>query len=86
MSGDKQHVRRCKSFKFRLKKDITGLQRKIGENITKFEDRFSSLNTELQEIKTRSMQSNLVFYGLGEAARGTNHHTEEKLKDVLQMN
>ena len=67
-----------------LRKDITGLQIQIGENITKFEDSFSVLNNELQEIKTRSMQSNLVFYGLGEAARGTNDHTEEKLKDFLK--
>ena len=67
-----------------LRKDITGLQIQIGENITKFEDSFSVLNNGLQEIKTRSMQSNLVFYGLGEAARGTNDHTEEKLKDFLK--
>ena len=60
------------------------MQIQIGENITKFEDSFSVLNNELQEIKTRSMQSNLVFYGLGEAARGTNEHTEEKLKDFLK--
>ncbi|MEW8547166.1 MAG: hypothetical protein AB2693_26950 [Candidatus Thiodiazotropha sp.] len=74
----------AKATNSELKRDITGLQRKIGENITKFEDRYSALNNDLQEIKARSMQSNLVFYGLGEAARGTNDHTEDKLKDFLK--
>ena len=67
-----------------LKTENSQLRSNIDQNVSKFEERCSSLNSELQELKARSMQSNLVFYGLAEAPHGDTENTESKLKDFLK--
>ena len=42
------------------------------------------LKDELLEMKARSMQSNLVFYGLAENPKGEPDNTECKLRDFLR--
>ena len=42
------------------------------------------LKDELLELKARSMQSNLVFYGLAESPKGEPDNTESKLRDFLR--
>ena len=67
-----------------LKNESSHLRCSINDNVSKFEERCSTLNSELQELKARSMQSNLVFYGIAEAPRGDADNTESKLRDFLK--
>ena len=67
-----------------LKGEHSKLRCSIDDNVSKFEERCSTLNSELQELKARSMQSNLVFYGIAEPPRGEVDNTESKLKDFLK--
>ena len=67
-----------------LKSENNKLRSDINDNVLKFEKRCSTLNSDLLELKARSMQSNLVFYGLMEAPQGTADNTESKLRDFLK--
>ena len=49
-----------------------------------FQTRCNTLNDELLELKARSMQSNLFFYGLAEAPKGEPDNTESKVRDFLR--
>ena len=66
-----------------LQTDHSSLNSKVEENVSRFQDRCDTLKDELLELKARSMQSNLVFYGLAEAPKGESDNTESKLKDFL---
>ena len=50
-----------------LQTDQNSLSSKVEENVSRFEVRCNTLKDELLELKARSMQSTLVFYGLTEA-------------------
>ena len=67
-----------------LQTDQNSLSSKVEENVSRFEVRCNTLKDELLELKARSMQSNLVFYGLTEAPKGEPDNTESKLKDFLK--
>ena len=67
-----------------LKNESPHLRCGINENVSKFEEHCSTLNSELQEWQARSMQSNLVFYGITEAPRGDADNTKSKLRDFLK--
>ena len=46
--------------------------------------KFSQISEELLDLKTRSMQDNLLFFGLSESPRGQDDNTETKLRDFLK--
>ena len=67
-----------------LKSENAKLRSDICTNVSKFEERCSILNSNIEELKARSMQSNLVFYGIAEAPQGETDNTESKLRDFLK--
>ena len=67
-----------------LQTEHTSLSSKVEDNVSRFQIRCSILKDELLEMKARSMQSNLVFYGLAEAPKGEPDNTECKLRDFLR--
>ena len=67
-----------------LQTDHSSLYSKVEDNVSLFQTRCNTLNDELLELKARSMQSNLVFYGLAEAPKGEPDNPESKLRDFLR--
>ena len=67
-----------------LKSENAKLRSDICTNVSTFEERCSTLNSNIEELKARSMQSNLVFYGIAEAPQGETDNTESKLRDFLK--
>ena len=67
-----------------LQTEHTSLISNVEDNVSRFQTRCSMLKDELLELKARSMQSNLVFYGLAEAPKGEPDNTESKLRDFLR--
>ena len=73
--------------KMKTELDIRELQRDKAmlESKLKIADQnYTKLSDELQEVKARSMQENLLFFGLCENATGENENTEYKLREFLK--
>lgn len=62
-----------------LRSENSRLQTKVSE----LESKCSKATEDLLEIKARSMQENLLFFGIAEAPLGENDYTEAKLRDFL---
>ena len=56
----------------------------LKEELSTLHTKFSQISEELLDPKTRSMQENLLFFGLGESTRGQDDNTETKLRDFLK--
>ena len=56
----------------------------LKEELSTLHTKFSQISEELLDLKTRSMQENLLFFGLGESPRGQDDNTETKLRDFLK--
>lgn len=56
----------------------------LKEEINSLNSKYAKVQDELLDLKTRSMQENLLFFGLCEAPRGQQENTESKLRDFLK--
>ena len=63
-----------------LKNQNSLLADKIKGNVTSNE----TLSNELSELRARSMQQNLLFFGIGEPAKGDKEYIEPKIKDFMK--
>ena len=67
-----------KSTNLKVQNDLSDLRReneKLKSNVAKYDEKCQDLSSEIQELKARSMQQNLLFFGLAE---------ELKLRDFLK--
>ena len=62
-----------------LRSENSRLKTKVSE----LESKCSKVTEDLLEIKARSMQESLLFFGIAEASLGENDYTETKLRDIL---
>ena len=70
-----------------LSSEVKNLKReneKLKSEATKFDQKCEMYSNEISELKARSMQQNLVFYGLAESPYGTVDNTESKIRDFLR--
>ena len=76
-----------KSQSIRTDTDLKTIQHEnsvLKEEISSLNSKYSKVQDELLDLKTRSMQENLLFFGLCEAPRGQQEKTESKLRDFLK--
>ena len=72
--------------KMKTEKDFQELQRQkviLEYKLNTAEQNYSKLAGEIQELKARSMQENLLFFGLAESIEG-GENTENKLREFLK--
>ena len=72
--------------KMKTEKDVQELQRQkviLEYKLNTAEQNYSKLSGEIQELKARSMQENLLFFGLAESIEG-GENTENKLRQFLK--
>ena len=66
--------------------DVKALQNEntqLKAEIHTLNSKYTKVSDDLLELKTRSMQENLLFFGIAEAPPGYNDNVEEKLRDFL---
>ena len=71
----------------KLNSEISNLKREnyeLKSEAANFDDKCRKFENEISELKARSMQQNLLFFGLAEAPLGDTENPETKLRDFLR--
>ena len=77
----------AKSANSDMQKEVAALKnanKTLKSNVVQYDEQCQKLSSEIQELKARSMQQNLLFFGLAEAPVGDPDMTEDKLRDFLK--
>lgn len=64
--------------------DMKSENKTLKSNAAQYDRKCQDLSSEMQELKARSMQQNLLFFGLAEPPAGVPDGTEAKLRDFLK--
>lgn len=76
-----------KTVNSNTQKEISNLKcenEKLKSNAAQNNEKCKLLSSEILDLKTRSMQQNLLFFGLAEGQDGVLDNTETKLRDFLK--
>ncbi|MEW8548218.1 MAG: hypothetical protein AB2693_32340, partial [Candidatus Thiodiazotropha sp.] len=64
--------------------DLKNENKSLKSSVVQYDEQCQKLSYEIQELKARSMQQNLIFFGLAEAPIVDPDKTEDKLRDFLK--